>query len=65
MAFVLSTPVFVCYKTGKGTLMPPSFTPVTLRVLALLGQVTWTKTVCGGAGCTSVGTNAAYVLQSE
>ena len=32
--------------------MLPSFTRVTLRVLALLGQVTWTKTVCfrGGAG---------------
>ena len=26
--------------------MQPSFTRVTLRVLALLGQVTWTKTVC-------------------
>ena len=49
--------------------MQPSFTRVTLRVLALLGQVTWTKTVFQGrsvgGGCTSVGTNAAYVLQSE
>ena len=33
--------VFICYKTVKGTLMLPSFTRVTLRVLALLGQVTW------------------------
>ena len=31
--------------TGKGTLMLPSFTQVTLRLLALLGQVIWTKTV--------------------
>ena len=32
--------------------MLPSFTRVTLRVLALLGQGTWTKTVCfrGGVG---------------
>ena len=33
--------MFICYKTPKGTLLLPSFTRVTLRVLALLGQVTW------------------------
>ena len=41
-----------------------SFTRVTLRVLALLGQVTWTGTVCfrGGkwGGDAPSGTRAAY-----
>ena len=37
--------VFICYKTEKGTLTLLSFIRVTLRVLALLGQVTWTETV--------------------
>ena len=41
----VSTSVFICYKTVKGTLMLLSFTRVTLHVLALLGQVTWTGTV--------------------
>ena len=48
----------------EGTLMLLSFTRVTLRLLALLGQVTWTGTVCfrgrkWGRGATS-GTRAAY-----
>ena len=30
----------------KGILMLMSFTRVTLRLLTLLGQVTWTGTVC-------------------
>ena len=60
----VNTKVFICYKTEKGTLMILSFTRVTLRVLALLGQVTWTGTVCirggkWGRGATS-GTRAAY-----
>ena len=47
MAFVLSTrPCF--FATGKGTLLLPSFSRVTLRVLALLGQVTWTRTLLQG-----------------
>ena len=52
MGFVLSvnTTVFACYKTEKGTLMLLSFTHVTLRLLALLGQVTWTGTVCFRGG---------------
>ena len=41
----VNTRVFICYKTVKGTLMLLSFTRVTLHVLALLGQVTWTGTV--------------------
>ena len=56
---LVNTRVFICYKTEEGTLMIPSFTRVTLRVLALLGQVTWTGTVCfrgraawGGGGAT-------------
>ena len=54
----VNTEVFLCYKTEKGTLTSPSFIRVTLRVLALLGQVTWTETVItrgglrgGGGGC--------------
>ena len=48
----VNTRVFICYKTEKGTLKILSFTRVTLRVLALLGQVTWTGIVCcrGGGG---------------
>ena len=46
----VNTRVFICYKTEKGTLMILSFTRVTLRVLALLGQVTWTGTVCCRGG---------------
>ena len=42
----VDTKVFVCYKTEKGILMLPSFTRVTLRLLALLAQGTWTGTVC-------------------
>ena len=62
----VNTRVFICYKTEKGTLMILSFTRVTLRVLALLGQVTWTGTVCfrgrkWGRGATS-GTRAGYLL---
>ena len=41
----VNTEAFLCYKTEKGTLTSPSFIHVTLRVLALLGQVTWTETV--------------------
>ena len=41
----VNTRVFICYKTEKGTLTLLSFIRVTLRVLALLGQVTWTETV--------------------
>ena len=41
----VNTRVFICYKTEKGTLTLLSFIRVTLRVLALLGQVTWTGTV--------------------
>ena len=41
----VNTGVFLCYKTKEGTLTPPSFIRVTLHVLALLGQVTWTETV--------------------
>ena len=64
MALFCQHRVFVCYKTEKGTLMLLSFTRVTLRLLALLGQVTWTGTVCfrgrkWGRGTTS-GTKAAY-----
>ena len=60
----VNTRVFICYKTEKSTLMILSFTRVTLRVLALLGQVTRTGTVCfrgrkWGRGATS-GTRAAY-----
>ena len=56
----VNTGVFLCYKTEKGTLTSPSFILVTLRVLALLGQVTWTETVAirGGlwrGGATSGG----------
>ena len=52
--YFVNTRVFICRKTEKGTLMILSFTRVTLRVLALLGQVTWTGTVCfrgGKWGC--------------
>ena len=60
----VNTRVFVCYKTEKGTLMLLSFTRVTLRLMALLGQVTWTGTVCfrgrkWGRGTTS-STGAVY-----
>ena len=41
----VNTEVFLCYKTEKGTLTSPSFIRFTLRVLALLDQVTWTETV--------------------
>ena len=60
----VNTGVFLCYKTEKGTLTPPSFIHVTLRVLALLGQVTWTETVPirGGlwGGGATLGTRPAY-----
>ena len=45
LALFCHTRVFTCYKTEKGTLTLLSFIRVTLRVLALLGQVTWTGTV--------------------
>ena len=52
----VNTEAFLCYKTEKGTLTSPSLIRVTLRVLALLGQVTWTETVAirgglRGGGC--------------
>ena len=60
----VNTKVFLCYKTVKGTLTLLSFIRVTLRVLAPLGQVTWTETVSirGGlwSGDASSGTRAAY-----
>ena len=60
----VNTRVFICYKTEKGTLALLSFIRVTLRVLALLGQVTWTGTVFfrGGlwGGDATLGTWAAY-----
>ena len=46
--YLVNTSVFLCYKTGKGALLLPSCTQVTLRVLALLGQVTWTRTSLQG-----------------
>ena len=53
--YFVNTEVFLCYKTEKGTLASPSVIRVTLRVLALLGLVTWTETVAirGGlrGGC--------------
>ena len=42
--YFVNTLVFISYQTGKGALLLPSCIRVTLRVLALLGQVTWTRT---------------------
>ena len=68
----VNTRVFICYKTKKGTLMMLSFTRVTLRVLALLGQVTWTGTVyfrggplVGGHEATDIGLAYAPVSQAH
>ena len=56
--------MFICYNIEKGTLTLLSFIRVALRVLALLGQVTWTGRVFfrGGlwGGDATSGTWAAY-----